>query len=363
MHQAVLVIGPKNGDELEEALAPFYQMGCTMDQKEIKADPRSAFRTEYTKEEAEESYQKNIKRRPTQDQISFFRENFTEESDMEICKDFYKKKYKGGADYAPGGYSGDDFAYSNVRHEDGEYRTLFVSEENMEKALEWLEENDLDFYNTMEGYSKEEFLKESPDAHAYISSDYEYDEESDSYGYWDNPNGFWDWYQVGGRWFGYFLIKEGAKREECMFGQPSWQMRFEEGDEEELKKSADALKVGDIDFRGMEERTKEYYSDQWDQMWDLIKQSEGKTEEEIDKRFREFISAKEGETKEEFVERNKHFKTSAIVFSGEWFELENDGYYRSKGPNLNGTVGAVDLPVLLENMQEDIHVILVDCHR
>src|ERR1039458_4522924 len=29
---------------------------------------------------------------------------------------------------------------------------------------------------------------------------YRRDEEKDKYGYWDNPNKKWDWYQVGGRW-------------------------------------------------------------------------------------------------------------------------------------------------------------------
>ena len=31
------------------------------------------------------------------------------------------------------------------------------------------------------------------------------------WGYWNNPNGFWDWYVVGGRWANYFKLKSEAK--------------------------------------------------------------------------------------------------------------------------------------------------------
>ena len=29
------------------------------------------------------------------------------------------------------------------------------------------------------------------------------------YGYYHNPNAKWDWYEIGGRWTGYFELKEG----------------------------------------------------------------------------------------------------------------------------------------------------------
>lgn len=46
----------------------------------------------------------------------------------------------------------------------------------------------------------------------YIESygGYEKDPIKKKYGYWENPNKKWDWYQLGGRWTGYFKLKEGA---------------------------------------------------------------------------------------------------------------------------------------------------------
>jgi len=34
------------------------------------------------------------------------------------------------------------------------------------------------------------------------------DSETGRYGYWDNPNKKWDWYQLGGRWTGFFKLKD-----------------------------------------------------------------------------------------------------------------------------------------------------------
>lgn len=38
---------------------------------------------------------------------------------------------------------------------------------------------------------------------------YEYNEEEEAWGYWGNPNAKWDWYQMGGRWYGYFQLLDG----------------------------------------------------------------------------------------------------------------------------------------------------------
>ena len=45
--------------------------------------------------------------------------------------------------------------------------------------------------------------------------------EDDGYEYWHNPNGKWDWYQVGGRWCGSLKLKRGFKPTPDMYGKPS----------------------------------------------------------------------------------------------------------------------------------------------
>lgn len=41
--------------------------------------------------------------------------------------------------------------------------------------------------------------------------DYQVDPETGKRGYWENPNRKWDWYQVGGRWSGMLLGKDGNR--------------------------------------------------------------------------------------------------------------------------------------------------------
>lgn len=40
-----------------------------------------------------------------------------------------------------------------------------------------------------------------------------FDEEQQDYGYWENPNAKWDWWQIGGRWKGLLKAKDGNKGE------------------------------------------------------------------------------------------------------------------------------------------------------
>lgn len=49
---------------------------------------------------------------------------------------------------------------------------------------------------------------------------YEYDEATQGYGYYCNPNAIWDWYQIGGRWPVTFLVKDSCT--EYSFGERSW---------------------------------------------------------------------------------------------------------------------------------------------
>lgn len=60
-----------------------------------------------------------------------------------------------------------------------------------------------------------------------------------------NPDSKWDWYQVGGRWTGYFKLKKDRKMPHHI-GQPGV---FDN----EPKHDADVAYVGDIDFEAMAE--------------------------------------------------------------------------------------------------------------
>lgn len=48
-----------------------------------------------------------------------------------------------------------------------------------------------------------------PNFDAYVESfyGYKYDSEHDGYGFYYNPQGYWDWYQIGGRWLQTLLVR------------------------------------------------------------------------------------------------------------------------------------------------------------
>lgn len=49
---------------------------------------------------------------------------------------------------------------------------------------------------------------------------FDFDTEHEAYGYYYNPNAMWDWYQIGGRWPGMFLVKDSCT--EYLSGERSW---------------------------------------------------------------------------------------------------------------------------------------------
>lgn len=70
---------------------------------------------------------------------------------------------------------------------------------NTHEVPEGLEIRNVPFKETYSSF--EEFVKD------WCGQD-ERDPEKGRFGYWRNPNSKWDWYQMGGRWAGYFRLKE-----------------------------------------------------------------------------------------------------------------------------------------------------------
>jgi hypothetical protein len=75
------------------------------------------------------------------------------------------------------------------------------------------------------------------------------DPEKGEYGYWRNPNAKWDWYEVGGRWTGFFRMKPGCSGE---LGEPGIQKILDPNYESPAANEyADSALKGHIDFEQM----------------------------------------------------------------------------------------------------------------
>lgn len=125
------------------------------------------------------------------------------------------------------------------------------------------------------------------------------------YGYYDNPNAHWDWYQIGGRWCGLLLVPDGAWGE---IGLPSLLM-----DENELHeryqappgyRRVDSAKLEDI---------------QWSKMRELrVPELERRWEEEDP-------YENPGMTKEAYIARYSPFFTYAVITpDGVWYDRNEE---------------------------------------
>lgn len=76
---------------------------------------------------------------------------------------------------------------------------------------------------------------------------FDYDEEHQGYGYFYNPNAFWDWYQIGGRWPQMFLVKDTC--EDSSVGERSWYNENEKYEAPEGYKWVCAARKKDIQWQ------------------------------------------------------------------------------------------------------------------
>ena len=228
-HATVLVVteNKPTEQELECLMAPYQEYGSMnkrnqyvkfLDkteelQKEFKEETRSVLRkisdgSVYSKSEAQ-----------------FYREPTPEES----AKGLHGMGFGGGISYDSRDW-GDGRGYrAKVRY-----------------TPEGFEEVDVplcDFYSSFE-----EFLK---DWHGYDEENFK---EDGTVGYYDNPNSKWDWWQIGGRWSGFFKAKN---TNEALQGKKSWT------NENETIEGVDIIQKKNIDIDSMVEKAKENTERNW----------------------------------------------------------------------------------------------------
>lgn len=129
-----------------------------------------------------------------------------------------------------------------------------VTEENKIRFEKYNEENNpgIQFAN-QEAYDLafDEYMR---------NNGYKKNEETGAYGYWENPNAKWDWYQLGGRWTGMFKLKPDANKEFAVTGSPGLMTAVAE------KGYADTALKGDIDVAGMIAQAKERALDEYEKI-------------------------------------------------------------------------------------------------
>ncbi|MFW6281226.1 MAG: hypothetical protein ACOC1O_00300 [bacterium] len=286
--------------------------------------------------------------------------------------------------------------------------TVMVIGENIEELLAPYQENNmgtcpkeyLEFFNVEEQerdiYKENYETKMSFDEFMTKHCGYEYDAEQGAYGYWENPNKKWDWYQLGGRWNGYFKLKKGAigKRGSASF------LYHSSGD----ISYADSCLKGDIDVEGMRKEAEEKALKKYDAVHSALseidlskhiswkefieKKKAGKITIEEARRlynnqdsvetFKEFSNSEEGSKyidfssniedflipREEYAKQAREgaISTFAVVNKDGWFEKGEMGWWGIVSDLKDQDDWNKQFTKMFDELPDDTVINLVDCH-
>lgn len=207
--------------------------------------------------------------------------------------------------------------------------------------------------------------------------------EDGTVGYETNPRAKWDWYQVGGRWTGYFKLKEGATGK---LGEPGCMT------EASKPGYADIVYKRDIDLHGMRMEAEEEAGKQWDKVHAVIDGHDWKVWRDVLALFpgnidgaRDFYQAQDAVTavrkaqdtigfiweldvyhctRAEFVKRARDnaLVPYAILKDGEWYQKGEMGWWGMSRDEVSQDEWNEKVNALLDELPDSTILTAVDCH-
>jgi len=317
-HFTVLVIGAKNAKEIDEKLYKFWELDLS--REELLLDPRAEFNFEYSLEEAMEMYAKFVYTAPTKEQIEYAHKNLL-------------KNVKGD-------YSTTIEAINEERYQE------WIKAENLSESAvryKWAKDKYESFTDYMEGY------------HGYS-----YSMDDEGFGYHSNPNAKWDWFQIGGRWSGYWKLKDNK---DGLMGEKSWAC----GDKEIPENRCDIARIGDIDFEGMFLDKRIKAENNWVECWEKypIKMNDDSKDENASHRYWNYNIRQDDDTpenKEKYIDGFCSCSTFAVLKDEEWFEKGSMGWWAMVADEKGQDKWDTEFNELIKNLDPDTYVAIVDCH-
>jgi len=179
-----------------------------------------------------------------------------------------------------------------------------------------------------------------------------------------NPESKWDWYQIGGRWAGSFVLKKGCKGASL---DPSWGWEAEELKELMESGRTDQARYGDIDW-GATLAPSEKQLQSYNDLWDWI---EGKLSDKEAQDKRVFIFYKKEyylnryHSREEYIRRQCSFGTYAVITEdGLWHSPGEMGWWglSSETDNQQEEWDNNYWDRFLKNLNPETLITVVDCH-
>lgn len=196
-------------------------------------------------------------------------------------------------------------------------------------------------YKLLDGEVVEIPYKESyPTIEDYLEDfcGYEIDEETGEYGYWENPNAKWDWYDVGGRWSNMLKYKDGNR-----------------GDYGYIK---------DIDFTPRKDKYKEALRF-WEVAIDKEPLKEGEDKNDFIAFYKDSYYKKMYLNKELYAKICSQFSTRAVITpDGKWHEVGEMGWFgcssESGDENIKWEMHYKER--FIDTADPNWILVIVDCH-
>lgn len=194
-----------------------------------------------------------------------------------------------------------------------------------------------------------------------------------------NPKSKWDWYQVGGRWGGYFLLKNGQRVDTCRWGDV---------DTESLGKEAEALARADFErweraFKAQEGTRPEAWTTVLER---ALKDQPPETHRELVDKAREVYGAQPAIVAYRKIMAGEFYVHDpvetfgfeldpyiaqqrlgaiipfAILHNGEWIERGKMGWFASVADEKPAINWFTEASKILASLDPDTIVTAVDCH-
>ena len=352
-HFTVLVVG----EDPEEQLQPFHEFECTGQNDEYVQEIDKT-------EEAREMYEKEKERllRSPDGQLHNYYDDI-----------FYRQKAE------------------KPKHPFDENKEHFIPEGYEEVECLYSERHTLlDFIGYYYGEKEPVPFGQEPDIegeHKYGYALLDKDGNVVKYVRRTNPNRKWDWFQIGGRWTGYFIIKEGGRG---ALGKPGV---FDNKPHHD----ADQARKGDIDFASMRFVAANEAGDEFDKFMAVLDGRDFPTPwaEVRDKMFpgdidaaRNYYNNQEvvkavntanpsmvpwdedmntyycNGNREAFVDKKvkRCISTFAVLKDGIWYERGDMGWFGMVSNEKDQGAWEEEFGKLLDSLPDDTLLTVVDCH-
>ena len=200
-----------------------------------------------------------------------------------------------------------------------------------------------------------------------------------------NPNKKWDWWQLGGRWAGFFKLKPGAtgvRGKNGLLGSCN----------NEGAGYADQVRKGDVDFDGMRDAAGREAGEQfdrvhaviagrdwqsWKHLWNVVHKGDANAAREAYNTQPVVADLREADllgwgndleryrvTREQYVQRASAaaIATFAVLKDGQWFERGRMGWWGTVSDEKDIETWAREFGALIDSLPDDTLLTVVDCH-